>query len=92
VGAITRLRDVAPTLRRVVGVERQAREALDPDDPLAGRLSRAITAAERVLAQIEQADPLLMLMMSPLRTGVTDVRRSVATARELVAEVCRRSG
>jgi hypothetical protein len=92
VGPITRLRDVPPSLRRVVAVERQAREAVAKDDPLARRLSAAIAATRRVLTLVEQTDPLLLQTMSPLRTAVPDVRRSVATARELVGEVCRRAG
>jgi hypothetical protein len=91
VGAITRLRDVPPSLRRVVAVERQAREAVGEGDPLARRLSAAIAATGRVLVVVEKTDPLLMQTMSPLRTGVPDVRRSVATARELLGEVCRRA-
>jgi hypothetical protein len=82
---------VAPSLRKVVAVERQAREAVGEGDPLARRLSGAIAAAQRVLALLERTDPLLMQTMSPLRTGVPDVRRSVATARELVGELCRRA-
>jgi hypothetical protein len=91
IGPITRLRDVPPSLRRVVAVERQAREAVGEGDPLARRLSAAIAATGRVLALVEKTDPLMMQTMSPLRTGVSDVRRSVATARELVGEVCQRA-
>jgi hypothetical protein len=75
----------------VLGVERQAREAVDEGDPLARRLAGAIATAERLLTLVEGTDPLLMQTMSPLRTGVPDGRRSIAIARELVGEVCRRA-
>jgi hypothetical protein len=75
----------------VIAVEREAREAVGEGDPLGVRLSAAIASAERVIALIERTDPLLMQMMSPLRTGVPDVRRSVGIARELVGELCRRA-
>ena len=75
----------------MLGVERQAREALGEGDPLARRLTGAIATTERVLALVEETDPLLMPTMSPLRTGVPDARRSIAIARELVGEVCRRA-
>jgi hypothetical protein len=88
---VKRLADVAPSLRRVIAVEREALQAVGDRDQLGVRLSAAIASAQRTLALIERADPLLMQMMSPLRTGVPDVRRSVGIARDLVGELCRRA-
>jgi hypothetical protein len=90
IGPVKLLADVAPALRAVVGVERQALAAVSADDPLDPGLRAGISSAERLLATIA-ADPLRTRTMSPLRTGVQAARRSVATAGELIGELCRRA-
>ena len=85
---VRRLADAETALRAVVAVERDALTAVGGGDKLAPRLRAAIVSAERALAAVE-ADPLRTRTMSPLRTGVPAARRALATARQLVAELCR---
>ena len=88
IGPVRRLADVAPSLRKVIGVERRVLAAVGDGDPLTARLRVSVASAERTLAQIERTDPLGLQTMSPLRTGVPDARRSVETARALLEELC----
>ena len=85
---VHRLADAATGLRAALAAERDALAAVGGDDPLAPRLRGAIVTAEQALAGVE-ADPLRTPTMSPLRTGVPAARRAVATARQLLAELCR---
>jgi hypothetical protein len=90
VASVSDLGSAAIALNRVVRLERHAlaelRAAGLGNGQLAGRLSLALMAAERSLAEIQTSDP--QKTMDPIRTGVPAARRAVGSASALVQSLC----
>jgi hypothetical protein len=90
VGPIRDLGDASRALRSVLALERRALVDVDAAgksrEPLAARLRLSIGAAARSLRAIVGADP--QQTMTPVRTGVSNARRSATDAAILVRSLC----
>jgi hypothetical protein len=90
VGPIRDLGDASRALRSVLALERRALVAVDAAgksrERLAARLRLSIGAASRSLQAIVGADP--QQTMTPVRTGVSNARRSATDAATLVRSLC----
>jgi hypothetical protein len=84
------LEDAATTIRVALDSETTIVDALRAAGgpaALIAEIEAAQTTGRLALAAIEEADP--QESMLPLRTAVSDARRTLAAARRLVAEACR---
>jgi len=90
VGPIRDLGDASRALRSVLALERRAlvdvEAAGKSREPLAARLRLSIGAVSRSLRAIVGADP--QQTMTPVRTGVSNARRSATDAATLVRSLC----
>ena len=90
IGPIRDLGDASRAHRRVLEVERRVLVSVDAAgksrESLAGRLRFSIGVTERSLRAIVSGDS--QQTMTPVRTGVSDARRSVADAAALLRSLC----
>jgi hypothetical protein len=90
VGPIRDLGDATRALRSVLALERRTLVDVDATgkdgERLAARLRVSIGATQRSLRAIVGADP--QQTMTPVRTGVSNARRSAADAAALLRSFC----